>query len=185
MPAAGPFRLLFCCTCSIVEGMSWFHPKSLLDRTYEIGIIIKGIDGVMELLGGVLVLVVKPHLDAITQFVTQHELSHDPHDFIATHVISYSHSLEHGSTLFAALFLLSHGIIKIVLVVSLLRNKLWAYPFALFTLGLFIAYQLYRIATSFSWGMVFLTVLDAVIVWLVWREWGQQVREPRLEKPAH
>lgn len=151
----------------------WFHPKTLLDKTYEIGILIKGIDGVLELLGGILLAVLKPRLDVILQFLTQHELSHDPHDFIANHILKYGHDLERGSTLFAVLFLLTHGLTKIVLVVSLLRGKLWAYPFALITLSLFIAYQFYRLAIGPTFGMAFLTVLDGIIIWLIWREWRQ------------
>jgi uncharacterized membrane protein len=160
--------------------MSWFKPTSLLDKTYEIGILIKGIDGVLELIGGVLVLVVPPHtIDAILRFLTQHELSRDPHDFVATHILAYGHELERGSTTFAAVFLLTHGLVKVVLVASLLRNKLWAYPFALVTLGLFIVYQIYRMIVQPTFGMAFLTILDTVIVWLIWREWGQVKRRPR------
>lgn len=163
--------------------MSWFKPTSLLDKTYEIGIIIKGIDGVLELIGGVLVLVVKPHtIDSIARFLTQHELSRDPHDFVATHILAYGQELKRGSTAFAAAFLLTHGLVKVVLVTSLLRNKMWAYPFAIITLGLFIVYQLYRMAVQPTFGMAFLTVLDAVIVWLIWREWNQVKR--RHTQPA-
>jgi uncharacterized membrane protein len=32
--------------------MSWFRPRDLLDQTFEIGIILKGLDGVLEVIGG-------------------------------------------------------------------------------------------------------------------------------------
>lgn len=163
--------------------MAWFKPTSLLDKTYEIGILLKGIDGILELVGGVLLLVIPPNtIDAITTFLTQHELSQNPNDFIATHVLQYGHDLTHGSHAFAAAFLLTHGLVKIVLVGALLRNYPWAYPFAIITLGLFIAYQVYRMVVEPTWGMAFLTVLDIVITWLIWREWQQQkVRWARAE----
>jgi uncharacterized membrane protein len=40
--------------------MSWFRPRDLLDQTFEVGIILKGLDGVLEVLGGLLLLVVSP-----------------------------------------------------------------------------------------------------------------------------
>jgi uncharacterized membrane protein len=152
--------------------MTLFRPKTLFDKVYEIGIFIKGFDGVLELIGGSLLLFVSPAgIGKITSLLTQHELTQDPHDFIATHILHYGHSLAVGHNLFAALFLLTHGLVKVVLVTCLLLNKLWAYPFALATLGLFLVYQLYEMIVSPSFGMAFLTILDAVIIGLVWREW--------------
>ena len=77
-----------------------------------------------------------------------------------------------STTLFGAIYLLSHGATKIVLVVLVLREKLWAYPWLIVLLLAFIAYQLYRItAVHFSVGLTALTVFDAVLVWLTWREY--------------
>jgi len=115
------------------------------------------------------------------------ELQEDPHDFFAMHVLHYGQQLAGGHNTFAILFLLTHGLVKIVLVVALLRNLSWSYLFALITLGLFIVYQLYELVTKPTFGMAFLTVLDSVIIWLVWREWGkyklQHLHAPYTEKP--
>ncbi|BCG83133.1 hypothetical protein MesoLj113b_66750 [Mesorhizobium sp. 113-3-3] len=46
---------------------------------------------------------------------------------------NFSVSTQH----FYAFYLLSHGIVKLALVVALLKNKLWAYPSSLIVLGLF------------------------------------------------
>jgi uncharacterized membrane protein len=68
--------------------MSWFRPRDLLDQTFEVGIILKGLDGVLEVLGGLLLLVVSPAtIDRLVTGLTQHELSEDPHDFLATHLL--------------------------------------------------------------------------------------------------
>src|SRR5262245_2638401 len=47
--------------------MAWFKPSGLLDRTFEISIMLKGLDGVLELVGGVLLLFVSP--TSINQFI--------------------------------------------------------------------------------------------------------------------
>lgn len=158
--------------------MKWFKPKTLLDKTYELGILLKGVDGVLELIGGVLILVIKPKtVDRLVNVVTSRELARDPNDFIATHILQYGHELANGHNGFAAAFLLTHGIVKIVLVAALLRNKLWAYPFALGTLGLFVVYQVYRMIVHPTLGMLLLTVLDVCIIWLIWREWQKVTAE--------
>ena len=159
--------------------MDWFRPKTLLDKTYEIGIIIKGIDGLLELAGGILVLALNPaQIGSITHFLTQHELQQDPHDFIATHILRAGHHLAGGHNLFAAAFLLTHGLVKVVLVTCLLLNKLWAYPWALGILSLFLVYQAYVLIAKPGFGMAFLTVLDIIIIGLIYREWRQQTGEP-------
>ena len=65
--------------------------------------------------------------------------------------------------LFGGLYLLSHGVVKIVLATALLRNKLWAYPWMIGFLGVFVIYQLYRIALIPTVGLIALTVFDVFI----------------------
>ncbi len=155
--------------------MPWFHPKSLLDKTYEIGIILKGINGTLELIGGCLVLFLSSdNINGLVKYLTQDSLQENPHGFIVKYIVKGGAELNHGSHIFAAAFLLTHGLTKVVLVVCLLLNKMWAYPWAIVFLSIFLIWQIYILATSPSFGMAFLTVLDAVIIYLVNREWQQQ-----------
>ena len=166
--------------------MKLFKPQTLLDKTYEIGIIIKGIDGLLELTGGLLILVLSPHtINGITSFLTQDALQENPHSFWALRLQTTGHHLAANSHFFAAAFLLTHGLVKVVLVTCLLLNKLWAYPWALGVLSLFLVYQVYLLVTKPTFSMAFLSLLDAIIIWLVWREW-QKVRlePPKRQKMA-
>jgi uncharacterized membrane protein len=143
-----------------------------LDDTFKISVTLKGLDGLLEIIGGTVLLFVKPStLDQIARSLTQHELSEDPHDFIARHILHSAGHLTHGGTLFAAVYLLSHGIAKVVLVVALLRDQLWAYPAMIVLLGAFIVYQLYRLSYHATLGLTLLTIFDAFVVWLTWREY--------------
>jgi uncharacterized membrane protein len=160
--------------------VSWFKPRSLLDRTFEISIILKGLDGALELIGGLLLLAISPAtINHLIARVTQHELSEDPHDIIATRLLHFGAGLTGSAVRFAAAYLLVHGIVKVVLVVALLRNQLWAYPWLIVFLIIFIVYQLYRIALQPSTGLIALTIFDAFVVWLTWREWRKQRRSGR------
>ena len=148
--------------------------RSRLDEIFRLSISLKGIDGLLEMIGGGLLLVIKPQtLNGIVTALTQHELSQDPHDFIANRIL---HTAQHlnSTRLFGALYLLAHGAVKLVLVASLLRNKLWAYPAMMLVLAVFIVYQLYRIGLDHSLGLAALTVFDAFVLWLTWREYQQK-----------
>jgi len=104
--------------------MSRFRPRDSLDRVFEIGVILKGLDGVLEAVGGLLLLAVPPAtIDRVLVRLTQHELSEDPHDVIASRILGYTHGLTGSAVTFAAVYLLVHGIVKIVLVAALLRNQ--------------------------------------------------------------
>jgi uncharacterized membrane protein len=89
-------------------------------------------------------------------------------------------SLTGSSLEFGALYLVSHGVVKIALVAALLANRLWAYPWMIVFLIAFIAYQIYRTTFAFSIGLVALTVFDLVVVWLTYEEYRKQraVRHP-------
>ena len=55
-----------------------------LDKTFKIGLVLKGLDGVLEVAGGILLLFLTPQaIEHIARMLTAHELSQDPHDFIA------------------------------------------------------------------------------------------------------
>lgn len=164
--------------------VSQFKARDPLDRIFEIGIILKGLDGVLETIGGLLLLAVTPTtINTFVSKLTQHELSEDPNDFIANHLLRYAHDLTGTAVTFAAFYLLVHGITKIVLVAALLRNQIWAYPWMIAFLLLFIFYQLYRLVLSLTFGLSALTIFDAVIVWLTWREWRKQTADRAIRLP--
>jgi uncharacterized membrane protein len=156
-----------------------FKPKDALDRLFEIGIILKGLNGLAELLGGLLLLFVTPtDIHHLVTTLTQGELSEDPNDVVARYLLHTANGLTGNAVIFGAVYLLVHGAVKIVLVVALLLNKLWAYPSMIIVLLIFIGYQLYRIALEPSAGLIALTVFDALIVALTSREYRRQRRIP-------
>jgi uncharacterized membrane protein len=81
-----------------------------------------------------------------------------------------------NAVLFGSVYLLTHGAVKVVLVVALLLNKLWAYPWMIVVLLVFIGYQLYRISLDPTAALIAITVFDVVIVLLTWREYRVQRR---------
>jgi uncharacterized membrane protein len=142
-------------------------------RFFEISILLKGANAVLEIAGGLLALVVSPAtVQGVTAYFTNAELGQDPDDFIASHLAQWADAYATGPhQMFIALYLLSHGIIKIVLVVALLVGATWAFPAAIGVFSAFALYQLYLLLGHYTLGMLTLTVFDLIVIAFIWREW--------------
>ena len=105
--------------------------RRIVDRAFALALAIKGIDGALELIGGLLLFVVPPStITLVFRSLTQHELSEDPHDFVAIHVRAAAEQLAGSASVrgFGVLYLIGHGVIKLVLVGALVRRLRPAYP---------------------------------------------------------
>jgi uncharacterized membrane protein len=103
--------------------------------------------------------------------LTQEELTEDPRDFIAHYLVESAGQLSVSTQHFAALYLLSHGIIKSWLIVGLLRNKLWYDPIAIIVFIFFVAYQIFRFQITHSIWLLAITAVDVVVIALTWHEY--------------
>ena len=139
---------------------------------FDISVISKGVDGALETIGGVLLFFMSSsQIHTVVRVLTQHELSEDPHDLVATYLLNSTQTLTHGAQAFAGIYLLWHGIVKVALVTLLLLKRRWAYPTAIFAFVLFLAYQLYRYSHTHSPELLVLSVLDVVVIGLTWLEY--------------
>jgi uncharacterized membrane protein len=169
MPGARRLRLPLC--------DSPMKPRSqtALKNAFRASITIKGIDGALEAVGGLLLWLVHPSaMSAIVRLLFLHEIPYDPHDFIRMHALHASETILGSHRLFASLYLLSHGVTKVVLVIALWMNKLWAYPLTMVVFGAFSVYQMYRYINTHSIAMLILTIFDVLLIYLTWLEWREQ-----------
>lgn len=102
------------------------------------------------------------------------DLPESRHDFIARHLRHYLENFGASGKHFASWYLLSHGAVKLILVIALWKNKLWAYPMMIVVLAGFIGYQIYRFALVHSIAMIFLSVFDLLVIALTWSEYDRQ-----------
>jgi uncharacterized membrane protein len=159
-----------------------FEAKTKLDKAFEVGILLKALDGTIEIIAGVLLLFINTAtINKLALFLTQEELSQDPHDYIANHILQAAHHVSHGSLIFGSVYLLAHGLVKVVLVVEILRNRLWAYPGLIIVTSAFMIYQIYQFGYSGSITLLLLTIFDAVVVWLTVLEYNKR---RKLLKPS-
>ncbi|MGI8526364.1 MAG: DUF2127 domain-containing protein [Pseudolabrys sp.] len=148
-----------------------FNEKNI-HRAFEIGLILKGLFAILEIAGGVLAYFIsQPFLLKFVLAITQQELIEDPNDAIARFLVQSAQDFSISSQHFTSFYLLSHGIIKILLIAGLLRRKLWCYPAAIIVFTLFIAYQLYRFSVTHSGWLLLITLFDVIVIWLTWHEY--------------
>jgi uncharacterized membrane protein len=148
------------------------------------GIIFKGIDGVLETIGGVALLVVSTRfIRDLVHLVFREELFEDPHDLLANYLVNLADQLSVSTKTFAAVYLLVHGVIKMGLVGAIWRKRLWAYPLTGVVFSLFVVYQVARFVFTHSLMLVLVTVVDIIIIALLpheYRRLSQRIRQSEL-----
>ena len=155
-------------------------PRTYIQRLSRLSYLIKGIDGVLETIGSILLAWIPPAtLNRLVVLATEHELSRDPEDGFAKALVHAAQEFSVSSKTFACMYLASHGLIKIIFALGLLKKKAWAYPFAVVFLVIFITYQFYRFTHTHSRLLLLLAVLDLLILFLVWLDFLSFKRTPR------
>lgn len=153
-----------------------------IHRTFEISIILKGVHAIFEIIGGVLVFFTsKAYLLSTIALITAEETGEDPKDFIVHYLVKTANEFSVSTQHFVSLYLLSHGVIKLVLVIGLLKEKMWAYPASIAVFSFFIIYQIQRYTTTHSFWLLLLTLLDAFIIFLTWHEYKLMRQHKPLE----
>ena len=139
---------------------------------FRISIFLKGLYSFFEFLAGlILFFVTSKQIFIFIYDIFQSEFLQDVREFIINHMPHALGSLPESVKLFISLYLLSHGIIKLGLIIALWNEKKWAYPLAIVIFGGFIVYQIYRYIFQPSLVLLFLTDLDMVVIILTWLEW--------------
>ena len=161
------------------------HPPAghrALRRWFDLGVGFKGLEGLVEMIAGTWYAVDPAVLHNAIFRLTAKELLHDPEDRIANALRDFAEHLGSGRHTFAVVYLVAHGLVKVVLAAGLLEDRRWAYPFAIVTFTALAAYQLYRYTHTHALALPFLSAIDLGIAWLVWREArirGRTVRDGR------
>ena len=152
--------------------METLQEQKNIQWMFRLSVLLKGIISAAEVVAGIVAFFVP--ITAVTDIFiefAESELAETPSSFVANHLLTLAQDASTVTPLFLGVYLLSRGLIKLVLVWALLKNRLWAYPSALIVLGLFVAFQLYGIATGASILIAILTLFDLVVMYFIWREY--------------
>src|SRR6266481_1560341 len=154
--------------------------KFLSEKTYhlffQISLWLKAAVTVGELAVGSLLVAISPQtLHRIVFSSFGGGATNQPHGFLVGHILGGVEKFVADQSFWAFIFL-SHGFIKVFLLVGLLRNKLWAYPVAAIGFTGFVIYQTLQIMSSPSFLLEFITVLDVILVVLILHEYKHAKR---------
>jgi len=143
-----------------------------IHQIFAVSVSLKGLHALLEIVGGFALYFTSTAtiLGWISSY-SQDQLSDDPNDWVATHLLRFGKTFSVAQHDFFAFYLLSHGFVKLLLVYGLLKEKLWAYPASFVVFGAFIAYQLYRYSFTHEIALIALSVFDLFVLALAWHEY--------------
>jgi uncharacterized membrane protein len=145
--------------------------KSHLHRVFKISIIVKGVDGILDIIASILLyLSPSKSIEHIIPLLFRKELIEDPKDIIANFFLNASHNLLPDTQIFLIIFLLVHGVIKGGLALALNSKNRRAYIYSGIILIFFIGYQIYRFSHTHSFLLLMFTLIDIVMVLLIHNE---------------
>ena len=161
--------------------MKYILNRKTIDKILEVGVVIKSFFGFFEILTGIVFAISgKAIVSNLLLWLTQQEVSEDPHDSIANYIISVANNYSEGSYIFSILYLIFHGFVNIFLAIALLKNKIWAYPWALSGFSIFTIYQIYRYFHTYSPVLLLLTFFDIFIITIVWLEYRKYYNKKKI-----
>lgn len=153
----------------VTEARAGRGPREVL---FLVSVWLKGLDGLLELIGGTALFSVSPaFILNVVRVITQDEIAEDPRDVVANVLRDAAARLSFATEHFMAIYLLVHGVVKLALVWALLARVLFAYPLSIVIFAGFIVYQLYRYTFTHGIGLLALSALDFVVIGLIWLEY--------------
>lgn len=157
---------------------------SSLERAYRLAVIVKAVDGVAELLLG-LVLALLPRAPVAVLQAIADELREGagvPRQVLADAAVHAGAALAAQGSLLVILFLLVHGTVKIATAWCLLRRIRRAYPYAIAVLAALLGVQAWDVLAAPGLFGLLVLALDAVILLIVIREYQVLRREARADQ---
>jgi uncharacterized membrane protein len=143
-----------------------------IHRLFEVGVILKGVHALLELITGGVTLAIGPV--AVSDFffaLAQREWIGGARTSLVNFLVRLAEQSLRGGERFVGIYLLAVGVINMGLAISLLASARWSYPAALAAIAILMAYQLHRYTYTHAVALLVLTLYDSVVLWLVWNEY--------------
>lgn len=110
-------------------------------------------------------------LEKPLSWLQQHKLAQDPSDPLVQLSQQTAQQVMPPTDDFYALYLVMHGLLKLIMVLLLARRVLWAYPAAMAVLACFVVYQFYEFVNAQSYYLLLLCGFDSFMIYLVAKEY--------------
>ena len=144
------------------------NKEELLDVSFNAMLLGKSIFAFVEFLSGLLLIFIP--LDLIKSTI-QHLAASIAFDPLSSMIANAGERVTSDATLFAVIYLLLHGALKLVTLALLWRKILWSYPLSIVLLLGFITYQMFEFFNHGAIPMLALCVVDLVMITLTLLEY--------------
>jgi uncharacterized membrane protein len=152
-------------------------PHGFMHGLFDVVVILKGLNGLAEIASGTALLLLQAGtIMAWVNWLTQVELIEDPNDIFAMLLRHWADGFGHDAQVFAGLYLLAHGVVKVFLAGILFMEKTWAFPLALALFSFLVTFSIYRLTLNWSWILAGFVAFDLFTIWLIAKEWRAVLR---------
>lgn len=144
------------------------NKDKLLNISFYGGLSLKAINAFIEIIGGLVMLIINHDwLNTMIKVIALPELSEDSQDIVMNYLLAFSQNTPITTMHSIAIYMLLHGMTKLVAIVLLWKKKLWAYLPVIGVFVLFIAYEFYSYMHSHSMIMLAIIIIDLAIIVVV------------------
>lgn len=138
-----------------------------VDFGFDFGLIVKTTISIVEtIIGTVLLFVSSSSISKFIHWITADELQENSHDFLANLILNFGHNFTPGAQSYMAIYLLSHGIVKLFALILLIFKITWAYPVSIAIFTGFVVYQMIEFFHNHSIFMLLVSIFDIFMIWL-------------------
>jgi len=145
------------------------------DVLFRIGLFFKAVDSLFEVVGG-LILTTPTKLSRYILAISKHEAFRH-HQVLAGRLDRLAETVTNHPSMPEAIYLMIHGLAKVILIAAIIRGKRWGYVGFVVVLSLFTAIELVRAITAREIVTGVFGIFDMFVVYLIYREY--QARFPR------
>jgi len=97
--------------------MKKLYNKDIISVSFNIGLLIKGLNALLEIICGIMLAFLDPEkMRQVITFISGEELMEDPTDWLMNYLITFGHTFSISVQQFSMFYLLSHGITKFIVI---------------------------------------------------------------------
>ena len=138
------------------------------DTLFRVGLVIKLVDSVFEMIGGA-ILTVPTKLAGWLLLLSQHELDKH-HNAMVGRLDHITDLVLTKAFMGEAIYLLIHGLAKLILISAIFVGKDWGYRGLIVVLSLFSLLEVAQGIRAHEYVPIILALFDGFLVWLIWKE---------------
>jgi len=139
------------------------------DDLFKFGLVVKGVDSIFEVIGGIM-LTMPTKIARYLAVLSQHEL-YRHHEVLSGRIDKLADTITVHAHIGAAIYLMVHGLSKLILILAIMKGKRWGYVGLIVVLSIFTGIEMWQGVFKHEWVTGVLGIFDLVVVLLILKEY--------------